>query len=178
MERFYDNIKNSQILVFLMAENSYNENVYSLVKMLTEISERICYVTLNRPFITLEKEMKRRNITTNNMFFIDAITNTVSKPKETENCSFVSHPGALTELSLEVSKALKANEPDCVLIDSLSTLLLYEKPITIARFAENMSTKIRTYEYCKGVMTSIKSEVDNFVLHQLNIISDGVYHVD
>lgn len=178
MERFLDNIKNSQILVFLMGENSYNENVCSLASMLSDISEKMCYVTLNRPFLALEKDMRRRGIATDSMFFIDSITKSVSKPAEANNCTYVSHPGAITELSLEITKTLKELEPDCIILDSLSTLLLYEKPITIARFCQNLSAKIRACELCKGVITSIKNDIDNFMLHELNLVSDGVYHID
>ncbi len=178
MERFLDSLKNNQILVFLMSDDSYNDNLYSLVKILYDISEKICYVTLNKPFITLDKDMRGKGIDTKNMFFIDAVTMTVSQPIETEACRYVANPGCLTDLSLEISRAFKKWQPDCIIIDSLSTLLFYEKPITIARFCQNIATKIRTYDPCKGIMTSLKNEVDSFILHELNMISDGVYHVD
>src|SRR3989344_6787536 len=106
------NIKKSlsdkQTILLLMPSAKYNQDIIKIVKQLS--AESVCYVTLNKTFDSLKEIFKKNNIRTDNIVFIDAISQTIrNAPSQTEQCYFVSSPAALTEISLAISKFLKHN---------------------------------------------------------------------
>lgn len=134
-------LSSNQTILLLMPSLEYNNLVVDIAKQLS--SGSVCYVTLNKTYISIKENLEKRKVTTKNIIFIDAISKTIKKtPKQTDTCYFVSSPGSLTELSLSISKFLKHNF-EYLIFDSLSSLLVYQSKAPISRFVSSIVNKIK-----------------------------------
>ena len=119
-----DDIKDNQIVLFVISKSNYVEIIRNIIQVIAKITKNICYVTINRPYNNVIMQLEKESFKTEGFFFIDAITSTVQTPPEVKNCTFVAAPDALTDLSLALSQAL--NNSDIVLFDTMSTLAIYQ----------------------------------------------------
>ena len=86
---------------------------------------------------------KGLEINIKNIVFIDAISKSIKQnPVESDNTYFVSSPGALTELSLVITKFLKHNF-DYIIFDSINHLSTYRDKKTVETFVSSIVNKIK-----------------------------------
>jgi hypothetical protein len=101
----------------------------------------VAYVTLNKTFEALSTEFKKAKVNTENIVFIDAISKTLlSKPPQTDHAYYLNSPGALTEMSLVISKFVK-HEFDYIIFDSITNLMTYQKAPVVHKFISSLSRK-------------------------------------
>ena len=127
----------------IIPSGRYNEIITRIPKQFSE--ERVCYITLNKTYNSLKDLFGKENVDLKNIVFIDAITSSISKVENTDDCYFVSSPQALTELSIVINEFLQ-HKFDYIIFDSLTTLLIYhraEEPII--RFISNIVHKIKSH---------------------------------
>ena len=106
--------------------------------------------------------LKENNIPSEKIFFIDTLTSEVQTPPKLDNCIFVQSPSALTEISLAFSDALSSKGCDVILIDSISTLLIYQDVHSIIRFSQTLMTKGRVMNK-KLVFVALKEDSEGLV---------------
>lgn len=167
----------NQIIVLIMPEDDYLDRMIKVMKDLTKSNGRICYISLNRPFSSLLKRFQQGQLDTSKIFFIDAITRTAQFPPETKDCEFVSSPGALTELSVAISRAMDGGQYQYIVFDSLSTLLVYESDTTIAKFVHYLMAKVRVAG-CSALFTCLKQDADSVLIKDINMFADKVIHLE
>jgi len=167
----------NQIIVLVFPEENYTERLIGIIKELSQVSIKICYVSLNRPYTSLVENLKKIGVSTANMHFIDGITRTAKIPVECPECDFVSSPGALTELSVAISKVMETGEYKVILFDSLSTLLVYESDTTIAKFVHFMMAKVRVIG-CSAIFTCLNQDAESILIKDINMFADKVIHVE
>jgi len=96
----------------------------------------------------LEAKIKGQGIDTNQLVFLDGITVQSGGQKTSkENFYFVDSPKELTELSVlteNILKELKGKK--FILLDSASTLLVYNQHETVEKFVHSMISKARIHE--------------------------------
>lgn len=132
------------------------------------------YVTLNRPFSTIKKIFEKNGIDTRMIIFIDAVTKTVGgEVEKKDNCLFIGNPENLSDISIAMDQAVRAvpGKEKFLLFDSLSTLLVYNKPITVARFVHFMAGKMRVWKV-KGIIITLEKESDRELIEELIPICD------
>src|SRR3989344_8397597 len=99
-------LEKNQTVLLLVEGVRYNDVTVDIAKKLSNKS--VCYVTLNKTYDHLKEHFKNHKVKLSNIVFVDAISMTIKKmPSQTENCYFVSSPGALTELAIVVDKFLR-----------------------------------------------------------------------
>ena len=131
----------SKSLLLLMPSIDYNKVIVDMAKQLS--GKSICYVTLNKTRDSLEQLFKKNKINTSNIVFVDGISKSIKKmPDQEDRCYFVSSPGALTELSLVITKFLRHNF-EYIIFDAITTLTIYEKKTPIIRFISSLINKIK-----------------------------------
>lgn len=167
----------TQILVLIIPNKDYQKRVTDLTKDIAKLSEKICYVSLNKPYKTLLKNFTDAGIDTTKFIFIDAITKTAEMPPVVENCEFVSSPGALTELSLAISNTLETKGVNLIVFDSLSTMLVYEDENIVTKFVHSLMAKIRVMG-CRGIFTCLKQDSDTVLLKDVNMFADKIIDID
>ena len=116
-------------------------------------TKKICYVTLNKTYSALKDFLIRQKIYTVNIAFVDGITKTVINAENRKDCSFVSSPGALDELTNAISRLLQPNF-DYLIFDSLSDLLTYGDADEAERFVKTI-TDCLAENRCKGIFYAL-----------------------
>ena len=107
------------------------------------------------------------------IFVIDAISKTLKKtPDQDKQTYYVSSPGALTELSLVITKFLKHNF-DYLVFDSLTSLSIYTKKSPVANFLSSLINKIKETT-TRAVFYAITTGKDDELIKQAEMFVDKV----
>ncbi|MBS3145669.1 hypothetical protein J4414_02605 [Candidatus Woesearchaeota archaeon] len=161
--------KNYVALVEVNSKN-YEKTNMGLIKYFTE-EENIpgVYVTLNKPFDHVKKRLSDNGVDTTVIIFIDAVTKLANGSVEkTEDCLFIGSPEKMSDISIAMDQAVNAlpGKEKFIFFDSLSILLLYNQPITVARFIHFLSNKIRLWGV-KGIIISLRKKKDKELINEL-----------
>jgi archaellum biogenesis ATPase FlaH len=102
------------------------------------------YVSASRPYRFMLKEMQKRGINPDNLLFIDCISRMAGEQPRGK-CLYVENPSALGEISLHIASILDKIESNekFLIMDSLSTLLIYNSANSIKDFLTFLINKLR-----------------------------------
>lgn len=165
----------NQTLLLLMPGIEYSEIVIDMVKQLS--SESLCYVTLNKTCKSLRELFKKNGVNTDNIAFIDGISNTFMEVcSQTDGCYFVSSPSALTELSVTISRIMKHGFKHMI-FDSLTSLTVYEKKASVARFMSTVANRVRSSN-TKAVFYALKMKEQGEFITECEMYVDKVIELD
>jgi hypothetical protein len=163
------NLKEFVVLAKIDAHN-YQEINLEIIKHFTEFRKVPgVYVTLNKPFKTLEGFLESKEIDPRMIIFIDAVTKTSGgEVEKQENCLYIGSPQDLSDISLAMDQAVMAitSKVKFVFFDSLDTLLLYNQPGTVARFIHFLAGKMRTWQV-EGIIVSLRKESNQELIDEL-----------
>lgn len=153
-------IKKDYIVLVSVESQQHSEAVSSLLKILVNENEMGClYISVSKPYEQLAKLVESNKINADRLLFIDCISYMAGKSiDKSENTVFVENPSSLEEVSLYIDKMLaRTPEPKVVLLDSLSTLLIYNTETAVEELIHRMVNKI-SIEKAAGVILSIKQK--------------------
>lgn len=170
-------IGSSAIVVLIIPNEKYNQYIVDIAKELGTPYSAICYVSLNKLYNALSRSMDAHSINKNKFFVVDAITRSVtSNPPEFDNCFYVTSSSALTELSLSISSALATNAFQCLLFDSLSTLLIYNKSDVVTQFVHDQMGKVMSAN-CIAIFTCLEGDTKSDLIKNLGMFVDQIIHL-
>ncbi len=161
------------ILLITVDAKNYQKTAIDVVRFL--ISEQHIpgvYVTLNKPYEIMQRNLANSNIDSRLVIFIDAASNI--GVKKVDNCLYIGSPEKLSDISVAMDQAIKAlpNIDKFLIFDSLNTLTLFNKPATVARFIHFLTGKMREWKI-KGVILTLDKETDQSLLDELTQFSDA-----
>ena len=170
-EEFKAKLKNLKeyVAIATISSDSYQETNLAIVNYLTKENIPGVYITLNKPFETMQEIFTKNKIDKRLIIFIDAVTKTAGgKTKKTKNCLFIGSPENLSDISLAMDQAVRAlsAKEKFVFFDSLSTLLLYNSIEVTARFIHFIASKMRVWKV-KGIIISLQKEKDKELINEL-----------
>ena len=176
LEKELRNLPPNSVVMFITEAETYFKDIVRIVKILVNTLELDgIYISVNKPYQSLVELFKKNKINFDKVFFIDCITKTVGgKPEITKNCLFIASPQNLTELGIALSQAMEAmkeKKNKFLILDSLSTLLVYNSAGTIARFSHFLTTRIRLSKF-KGIFIIVEKEMDKKLLSTLKEFCD------
>ncbi len=120
--------------------------------------------------------LQKAKIPQNKFLFVDSITKSANpKAEDAANCMYCSSASALTELSLTIDKVIQTGKFDALLFDSLSTMLIYNKPGVVCKFVHNIINKIKAKKIT-AVFTALEGDTESDVLKNLGLFVDKVIH--
>jgi len=123
------------LLVIAPIESLQNE-ICNIIKQFKNIP--CIYIALNKPYTTIENMLKKQGCKKEDIYFIDCISSKI----KAKNATFVESPSALTTISISMTKLLEKIKGDKLLVvDSLSTFLIYNDINTVARFVSSTIQK-------------------------------------
>jgi archaellum biogenesis ATPase FlaH len=166
-----DKILKSKVSCIIIPGDKFNEELIKLLKKVK--NKKVCYVTLNKGADVLIESLNKNKINPKNFFFIDCVSKTIVQPKPIENCQFISSPNALTELSLAIDKSIDSGF-SIVLVDSLSTFMIYHNAEMIIQFFHNLANKIRSEDGNILILTISDKDKDSEVFKKMEIIVDKI----
>ena len=131
------------------------------------------YVSINKP---TQDILKTFNVQLAQTQFVDAITALTGKgTDDTQQITFIDSPLALVELNLAISDRMKGvvSNQKFLIVDSISTLLVYNTPQSVEKFCHTVIAKNRS-ENVTGLFLMIESEDHHDVVETLAQFVDNV----
>ena len=163
---------NSAIVV--VPNNKYTAGIVDITKKTSSSCKSLVYVSLNRPFEPLTKNLKSKGVNVDKVLFIDAISRSAGQEvKDAPNCIYLESAGAMTKISITINKALKTGKFDGLLFDSLSTLLIYNSKDAIIKFVQSLINNTKK-KNITTVFTVLKGDADQGLLDKLGMFADEV----
>tara|TARA_Y100000310_G_C20699005_1_gene827938 strand:- start:5626 stop:6339 length:714 start_codon:yes stop_codon:yes gene_type:complete len=133
------------------------------------------YITVNKNLANLIEKFNNEGVDISKLTFIDTITLLSGGEKLAgANFQYIGSPKDLVELSVELENAVKklGDKNKFVIIDSLSTLLVYNKETSIEKFVHALAAKIRSWN-AQGVFILVES-TNKEVINTLSQFCDKV----
>ncbi len=135
------------------------------------------YVTMNKPYETLINIFEKNKINTKNVFFVDAISGMLGEEKsEAENCLVLQSPSALTEMSITISNACNSKKLNFLIMDSLSTLLVYNNEKSTVKFIHYLTAQLRKNRM-DGIVLSLEKDMERKILDSIAQFCDKVVRI-
>ncbi|MDD5148447.1 MAG: hypothetical protein PHH08_03195 [Candidatus ainarchaeum sp.] len=160
IQKNLEQMPDSYVVLFLEKIEQYSVINVRLASYLAKNRIPGVYVTTNKPVKSLIEVFKNEKIDAKNFLFADGITRmNGAEPVEGENCIYVDSPKNLIDLSIAIETQMQKIKGTnrFVLFDSLSTLLVYNKPTVVAKFMHAIASKIRAWR-AKGVFLMIQEK--------------------
>lgn len=166
-------------VLYIINPENYFKKIISILKRDVK-DETLIYVTTNKPYSSLMNLFKAENIRSK-VFFVDCISKMVmgkTAEEDVENCSFVDSPQSLTSLSIAINETMKhIAGKKILLVDSLSTLLIYNDAATIGRFSNFLINKMNAFDVDIIVLT-LESDIDKDIIRKIQSFVDEVRRFD
>ena len=132
--------------------------------------------TAFKTYNSLKELFDKNGIDVKNIVFIDAISKTIKDvPDQTDGCYFCSYPGALTEISVTISKCLGHNF-EYLIFDSLTNLLIYQQKDPVAQFLSNLANKIRDSN-TKAIFYVLSVKAQDELIKETEMFVDKVVEI-
>lgn len=152
---------NSVLVVSFKPEDRANVVSSVLKTLISDKTWGVVYVSISNPYEQLVKDFDSFGIDTKRMAFIDCISFAMmgSIPKKKENVFFVENPSSLEEVGMYVDRLLpKISGPKVILLDSLSSLLIYNDPKSAKEFTHLIISKMRLAKVGGIILSMEKNE--------------------
>ena len=164
------------VVLALIDPIRYQEAVIGLLRYFMGKVPRGIYVSLNKPYAVLAKTFEKSGISVDSLFFVDAITNVPALQEETDH-SCLGSTVDLSSLCIATSKAVNRFAEDKFLVlDSLSTLLIYNESKAVAKFAHLLTEKMRRWN-TSGSLLTVEMNAEKDVVSQLAPFCDKVVRI-
>ena len=166
-------LKEYLLLVTVDAKNYQNVAIDLLRFLVNEQNNPGVYVTLNKPYEVMQRNLANSGIDARLVIFIDATSRAEQKKKE-GNCLHIGSPEKLSDISVAMDQAIKAlpTSEKFLIFDSLNTLSIFNKPATVARFIHFLAGKIREWKV-KGIIITLEKETEESLLDELTQFADS-----
>jgi len=169
-ERISVAIKVNQSVGIQVSENRHSDLLQALFSFMnTKQNELWTFVTASNTFKHISDNFKKE-FENKNIKFIDCISRSSGITTFEKNCKYIESPTMLEKITLEIINIFKGKEHDLdkyVVIDSLSSLVIYNDPEIIREFVSLLMNKARS-ENIHIVSLMIEEEVDTNKLLQMN----------
>jgi hypothetical protein len=161
-----------EIYIVTVSPKTYFKDSVNILKYLVKMSNKICYVNINKFLNSLKKSLEDNGMDTKSFIFVDAISkSTDANIKDDANRKFIRSPSALTELSITIAEALTTLKPDALFFDSISACLIYNSEIVTIKFLHTLMGRIRAAN-CTAIFICLEKENPK-VLEDLGMFVDG-----
>ena len=165
----------SKTILYVINAEKYFTGVISIIKKETKNKNTI-YVTTNKPYDHITNVLKKAGINPDKIFFIDCISKHIGKAieKEPKNCVYIDSPQNLTTMSVAINESLKHFAKEKILLlDSLSTLLIYHDSKTIGQFSNFFINKMRAAGV-DAIIFALESDIGKDIIKQIESFVDEV----
>jgi len=167
------------VALAIVSGEKFQETNLKIVAELVENGIPGVYVTLNRPYENVKKQLGSKKVDLTKIIFIDAVTKTGSgRIEKTPNCLFIGSPQNLSDMSIAMDQAIMAipTKDKFLFFDSLSTLLLYNEVGVVAKFVHFLSGKMRVWKV-RGIIISLRQKKDKELIEELREFCDMIINL-
>jgi KaiC/GvpD/RAD55 family RecA-like ATPase len=162
-------------LLYIIPPEQYMQAVMGIIKEQAN-NASIIYITTNKPYYSLVESFKNNSIDSEKIFFIDCVTQQAqgNKGQDVHNCLFLDSPSHITGLSVAINQAVKDMPGNkIVLLDSLSTLLIYNDDKVIGQFSHFFVNMMRARN-ASTILIALESDLGKSVIKTIESMADEV----
>ncbi|EHQ36549.1 DUF7504 family protein [Methanoplanus limicola] len=174
-------LSESDVIIAMAEAGTLRKNVITNISELCSLGFAGIVISINEPWLIMNKALSKNGTDTSKLFFIDCITITaVGQKKDENNCIYINSPGQLTNIGIALTRAMggiKDKENLFLMIDSVNTMFVYNDSTQIIRFLHMFANKARLNSL-KGIMFSVKNAVDPVISAQLATFADETVDLD
>ena len=163
-------------ILAVISDSAYASKIHQITQDAEDTSTKTLYVSLNKSYKSLMQSFLRDGRDLTKFFFIDTITATVIVPKPVPNCTYLPSADNVKALYKGIIKAVKANDIDMVIFDSLSSLTTYRNFDEIAHFVTTLLGSLSLLD-CSAVFTCLKSDEESKLIHHMKMKVDKSYEL-
>jgi len=180
LEKELKNLPKNFIIGVVMPNDSYEDaNMHLLNFLINKKKFTGGYVSVSKPYSHIMSLLKNKDISTNNIHFIDCISRGLGgKICIGDKCVFVDSPSHLTDLSAALHEFFTSSgdKNRFLYIDSLSTLSIHNNLDAVLRFVHYVTGKMRIFGF-NGIMLSSHEETNKRLVSGLGQFCDKVIHL-
>ena len=143
IEQGFKDLPENPAVNLIIDQHIYNQANLVLLRLLIEKLQQGLYISLNKPYEALHQELRQSNLDPNLVYCIDAVSKETGKFSNSEKCFCLEDPSSLTELSVLTASLLNDKKIKFIILDSLSTLLLYNNINEAEKFLHDLINKAR-----------------------------------
>jgi archaellum biogenesis ATPase FlaH len=171
------NLDTGKIFLVLSEATDLKRKNIGILKILSAADYQTIVITTNQPYSILKKMYEKDGLNLQKVVFIDAITRYAlgTDIQNEDHCRYINNPGNLTDIGIAVTEVLK-KYPDgkvCILLDSVSTMLIYISSANITKFIHFVTNKLRLLDVA-GIFLAVEKGLDPTLLLQLTSFVDMV----
>ena len=157
-------------MLFVTERYKLDDASIELLSRIKNKGFKLIYVTSSLPFKSIQEKLEVAKI--NDYFIIDSVTAPIIQdPSTYQNCIFIRSPGDLTEISINLENLLKKGGENFVVIDSITSFLIYNSENEILRFIHFTSSIAREKKSKlvfivienKGISDSFLDKIRSFI---------------
>lgn len=158
IEKKLSELPESYSVILVAEREGHDITIGNLVRILQKDNMQGLFVTINKSANALLEMLQKKDIKTENLFVVDVISKGKSDQKlESEKISCVDSAQNLTEIEAQVTDFAKemGQGPKFFILDSVSTLLIYNAEKNVEKFVHGLGERLRTMNF-KSVFTITK----------------------
>ena len=157
--------------LFIVPYESYNEKVIKTIKNSTKKYKKICYISLNKTCSNMVEVLEKDKVDMKKFHFIDSITPTLFRIKEQKNCTFIEDPSDLEKTGNLILNTIKIKKADLIIIDSISSLLIYKPDKEAMPFIEYLLSFLEKMKI-DVILFALKKDIDHPCIGQIEMRVD------
>jgi archaellum biogenesis ATPase FlaH len=157
--------------LFIVPYESYNDKILSAIKDSTNKYNKICYISLNKTHSGLSELIKKQNIDINKFHFMDSVTPSLFRIKKHKNCTFIDDPSNLEKTGNLILNTIKTQKSDLVIIDSVSSLLVYKSDKEVMPFLEYLLSFLEEMD-TDVILFALKQDINHPCIGQIEMRVD------
>ena len=164
------------VFIETSAEDSFEVSTL-LVKYFSSKRDKGIVLSANRPYVNLMSIYEKNNIDVSKMFILDCLSKSQHADAPADNVAFIENLSALTDISLSIEEHINGVlGKKFIFFDSLTTMLIHNKPYVLARFIHNIFTKMRL-KGIGGVIISLQDSSNRDIKAEIAQLCDKVIKI-
>lgn len=155
-------LRDKASLIVVCPPEKLNDVRLGLMKYVLEETSNGVYVSLNKPSGAIDESLRKSGLKTSGLYYIDCITTLVYPGKADKKNPRVFHvgsPAVIAEEGLlphEIERyIMEVPHPKFIVVDTLRTLLLYNKHHTVESFMRHLHASAREMQAKLAVLTIV-----------------------
>ncbi|MCL4398744.1 MAG: DUF835 domain-containing protein [Candidatus Parvarchaeota archaeon] len=129
-------------MLFVKERYKLDEAAAELLSRMKNKGFKIIYVTSSLPSKSIQEKLDLAEV--KDYYIIDSVTsNILQDAVSNDRCIFIKSPGDLTEISITLESLLKKSGETFIVIDSITSFLIYDSENEILRFIHFTSSIAR-----------------------------------
>ncbi|MBI3036092.1 hypothetical protein HYY71_07270 [Candidatus Woesearchaeota archaeon] len=166
----------NNITVLLIPNRSYHDEVLNIVKASSKRFKKILYVSVNMPAEKVAGAIKEKGIDAEKFLFVDAVNDQTKEDISYHNFIFINSPKNFERFNAQLSHILEKEKFDCLIFDSLSTMLIYNDESTVTKFAHDITKKLAV-AHANSILPCLSEDANSVLIKDIAMFVDKVVSI-